>query len=225
MPRASRQTVLDLLAVLAVVCMALSTTALVRREFFPKVRKRGEIAVPVKNWADYTATGHRIGDANASITVLEFADFQCPACRVFATSVWPQLKRRYGDRIALVFRHWPLSYHASAQPTAVAAVCSAAQGAFEAFHDLVYRQPDSLGKKPLDRFATEAGVTEISRFRTCLNDKSIASLVDRDANAARSIGGTGTPTIAINRVRYSRWSDTTWLFQTIDSLLAAPRGR
>jgi protein-disulfide isomerase len=206
----------------AMLCMALTTAALVRREFLPpKPIPSTPSTAPVANWTEYLAGGKRIGPENAHITILEFADFQCPACRHFAMQVWPAARAKYGDSVALVFRHWPLSYHKHAYVAAIAADCAAVQGSFSTFHDLLFSQQDSIGVKPMQAFAREASVVDLDAFEECALRSAPVGSIEADIRAARSAGGRGTPTLIINGHRYPMQRDSLWLPSLIDSLLQA----
>src|SRR5258705_369893 len=80
------------------------------------------------------------GKADAPVTVVEYADFQCPACGVFATTMEAGIVKDYIDtgKVRLVFHDFPLPQHANAIPAAEAARCAADQNAFWPFHDLLY---------------------------------------------------------------------------------------
>jgi protein-disulfide isomerase len=77
------------------------------------------------------------GPADAWVTVVEFADFQCPACR-YAEPTIEALATEYGSNVRLVFKHYPLRMHAWADDVAVASQCAHEQGRFWEFHDRVF---------------------------------------------------------------------------------------
>ena len=163
MRKRSNEIVWQVLASVAVLCLVVLTAAVAKREFFePPPAPVGVSAatmpdptppVPVRDWERVASGGHRMGHVNAPVTIVEFADFQCPACRRFATEIFPMLQAQFGDQMALVFRHWPLPNHPYSYDAARAAECAAAQGRLEAFHDLVFSQRDSLEVEPFRRFA------------------------------------------------------------------------
>ncbi len=158
--------------------------------------------VPVENWESYAKVGHRIGPENASVTILEFGDFECPACQYFATHSWAGIHDKYPNDVALIFRHWPLSIHKFSYAAARAAECAGNQGRFEEMHDRLFKKQDSLGLKPFEEFARESGVKDLKAFEACSHAKGPVPAVDTDSGAARSLGGMGTPTIVINGIRY-----------------------
>jgi protein-disulfide isomerase len=156
----------------------------------------------LENWSDLITTGHRIGSPNAKITILEFADFECPACRGFALSTMKELRARYPDQVALVYRHWPLPYHRFARPAALASECAAEQGHFEEYHDVLFAKQDSLGLKSFLEFAKEAGVPDTFGFEECIRLQKHSLTVDADAAVPIELEAVGTPTIAVNGVLY-----------------------
>jgi protein-disulfide isomerase len=208
----------------ALLCMVVMTTAVAQRQFFPaKAAPALADSKEVPDWEEHIPGGTRIGSATAAVTILEFADFQCPACRRFAVDAWPRLRRKYGDEVALVYRHWPLSYHKAAYSAAIASDCAAIQGRFESFHDVLFEQQDSIGQKAMARFAHEAGVPNIDQFEACASHPGPLPTIEDDIAAARKIGGRGTPTLIINGTLYPFRSDSTWLPRLVDSLMALPR--
>jgi len=159
----------------------------------------------------------------ASVSVVEFADFQCPACRRFALLHWPSVKARFGDAVELSFRHWPQSYHGYAYSAAIAAVCAGNQDRFVQIHDLFYLEQPAIGHKPFREFARESGVKDLQKFERCLGSSDARAIVDDDIRAALEVGGVGTPTLLIDGVKYRLRADTSWLPHLIDSLLVVKR--
>ena len=154
-----------------------------------------------------------------SLTVIEFGDFQCTACRRLALVHWPAVKAQFGDRVTLLYRHWPQRYHPHAYQAAVAAVCAGEQGHFSAIHDLFYREQALIGVVSFREFARRSGVPNVHAFDRCVAGPNAKAIVDTDIRAAEQSGGEGTPALLINGIRYRLRSDTTWLPRIIDSLL------
>jgi protein-disulfide isomerase len=192
----------NLLAFVAVACAVVTTGIIARRELAPKpappfaASRRAPVLVDSQR--HLARSGHRIGRESARLEIVVFSDMECPACGWFATNAYPQLKQRYGDQIALVYRHFPLAGHRNAYAAAVATECAAAQGRFEAFHDVVYGQQKLLGLKTFSQFASESGVANIPAFEACMKDSSAAAAIEADVRAANAIGATGTPAIVVN---------------------------
>lgn len=160
-----------------------------------------------------------LGPADAPITIVEFADFQCPYCRA---SVYPvrQLLREYPNQIRLVFRHFPIrSVHALAETAALAGTCAHDQGKFWALHDAVYNQQDSLTRESLDAIAQSVGL-DMNRFDLCLSNRTFLEYVQRDFSDGVQLGARGTPTWIINgQTLQGALPLQTWK-QVIDSLIS-----
>lgn len=150
----------------------------------------------VRDWRRYTTTGQVMGNQGATVRVVEFADFQCPYCARLRSRL-ERLRRDSDDRVAVVFRHFPLENHPHAQPAAIASECAARDGRFEAFHDLLFENQDSIGKKSWARFAMEAGVADTVAFNRCRQSPEAEQRVSEDARAAEELRLSGTPTLLI----------------------------
>jgi protein-disulfide isomerase len=149
----------------------------------------------VRNWRTYAEAGHRMGPESATVTIVEFSDFQCPFCRRAAPTL-RALRVRYPHNVAVIYRHFP--GHQFSLRAAIAAECAGRAGYFEPFHDALFAQADSIGKKPWSRFAREVGMRDTVGFSTCLSDASVPPLVFRDTLAATMLSVHGTPTFLIN---------------------------
>ena len=100
------------------------------------------------------------GPANAPIEMIEFSDFQCPFC-LRADPTVRQVMATYGDRIRLVYRHYPLPNHPNARPAAEASACAGEQGKFWAYHDRLFTNQSKLENTDLKEHAvspTEEGI-------------------------------------------------------------------
>jgi protein-disulfide isomerase len=175
----------------------------VRREFAEAPRtdppERGvPRLVDVRNeWEQIASKGRRLGPSSAPITLVVFSDFECPACRRFASDVVPALESRYPGQVARIYRHWPLTSHRFAYHAAKASECAAAQGRFESFHDVVFAQQQQLGLKSFHELAAESGVRDLDTFDSCMKVETMTT-IDADIAEVTRLGGTGTPTILIN---------------------------
>jgi protein-disulfide isomerase len=185
------------------VCAIAVATSVVRREFFADSSNgpTRQKPVEVKNWPRLLEAGHRLGDSSAPVTVVEFADFECPVCRGFENTL-RSARARYPHDLSVIFRHWPLAYHRFAYPSARAAECAAEQGKFEPFHDLLYAKQDSLGLKSYADFARESGVPDVTAFESCANRSDSLESIRADISAARTISAMGTPAVIINGLLY-----------------------
>ncbi|MEO8480090.1 MAG: thioredoxin domain-containing protein [Gemmatimonadota bacterium] len=152
----------------------------------------------VTNWEEYARSGHLMGASTAPVVIVEFADFECPACRQLANGGLRAIRAEFPDTVAVVFRHMPLPYHRLAYSTARAGECAAAQGAFEKFHDVIYRHQDSLGIRAIADFAREAGVSDLQRYDRCIQETALVPVIEADIAAAHEIEVRATPTLLIN---------------------------
>jgi protein-disulfide isomerase len=137
------------------------------------------------------------GPADAPVTIVEFADFQCPFCRQILGPL-EQVIKTYGDRVRLVYRQFPIAaIHSEAQKAAEASLCASAQGKFWEMHDAMFADPRALGVPSLKKMARTLGMNP-ARFDTCLDKGEFASQVSLDLAAGRAVGVTGTPAMFIN---------------------------
>lgn len=207
-----------------VLCALLVTGLVVRREFFPPaplaVRDGGEL---IPGWEEYARGGHSMGPADAPLTLVEFSDFQCPACRVLSASL-QEIREEYPDDIRVVYRHFPLKTHEAAIPAALASECAAAQGRFEPFHDALFARQDSVGALPWTRFAQEAGVPDVTAFERCMaGSAAAAAALNADTLAGQKLQVRGTPTLLVNGKRYNGAPPTHALEQIIREELRGAR--
>jgi protein-disulfide isomerase len=136
------------------------------------------------------------GPADAPIELIEFSDFQCPFCgRAFP--IVKQVMAAYGDRIRLIYRHYPLPIHPRARPAAEAAACAADQGKFWEYHDRLFQNQDKLEDADLKAHAVAVGL-DATKFDACYDAKAHKADVDADIQAGNDAGVTGTPAFFIN---------------------------
>lgn len=140
-----------------------------------------------------------LGPPNAPVTLVEFSDFQCPACRSFA----PTLKRvakEFGNSVQIVYRQLPIpSIHRFAIKAAEASLCANEQGKFWELHDLMFSEQDRLDEADLKDKAERVGMDH-ARFDSCLSGSPYLRQVQDDMLEAARIGVAGTPAVFINGV-------------------------
>ncbi len=156
----------------------------------PKPLAREELVAP---------DSFAIGNASASAWLVEFSDFQCPACRAFAPVV-DELVRAYPDKLLFVYRHYPLSKHPQAKPAATAAEAAGLQGKFWQMSKLLFENQDGLSANPWGRLADELKLDRV-KFDAALTADTLKAKVDRDETAAIRLGLPGTPSFFLNGVR------------------------
>jgi len=135
------------------------------------------------------------GSAQAAAVLVEFSDFECPACKK-ASKVVSQLMSEYGDRVRLVYRHLPLSMHKHAFAAAQAAVCADRQGKFWEMHDLLFSSGE-LSDEAFRGYAARLGL-DLKSFDECVASESSRAAVSEDQRVAREAGLGSTPTFILN---------------------------
>jgi protein-disulfide isomerase len=142
---------------------------------------------------------HIRGPADASVTVVEYGDFECPYCG----QAEPVVRDLLSDTdIRYVWRHLPLTdVHPAAQLAAEAAESSAAQGAFWPMHDLLLQHQDDLRPKDMVRYAAELGL-DADQFHEDVLRHRHAGRIAQDVESADLSGVSGTPTFFINDQRH-----------------------
>jgi len=138
--------------------------------------------------------GHSLGADDALVTIVEFADFQCPYCAREA-SVLAHVRKKYGDSVRIVYRHMPI--HGGAVLPAEAAVAAAEQGRFWQFHDQLWLHFGHVTRADLESFA-EAAHLDMATFKSALDTRRYHDAVMSEYAAAEVFGVDGTPTMFIN---------------------------
>lgn len=141
---------------------------------------------------------HPSTSQNALVTVTEYADLQCPACRSAHGGLTKPLIEKYGTKIAYDYRHFPLaSIHRHAMEAAEAAECAADQGAFWQFLDHTYEHQEDLSSDALRDWAKTLGL-DVELFDRCVDShvKRKAIQASYDEGVARGVRG--TPTYFVN---------------------------
>jgi len=136
------------------------------------------------------------GATNPQITIVEFSDFECPFCSRTQPTL-KQLMQDYPNKIKLVFKHFPLPFHANAQKAAEAAECANAQGKFWEMHDKLFENQQALAVTDLKKYAADLKL-DTAKFNKCLDDGEKASVVKADAATGESVGVGGTPSFFVN---------------------------
>ena len=170
-------------------------------EISAELKNRAKSAHPFKK-AELEVDGMpRLGPADAAVTVVVFADFDCPYCRV----VSPRLKAirdKIGDRVSIVFKLFPVKAHgAQAVETSKAGWAAQLGGCFWKFHDEMYANFDDHGDSEVAAMAARAGCDAAS-FKAAMKDKATKEVVRTLKREGVKLGVKSTPSIYINGKRY-----------------------
>jgi protein-disulfide isomerase len=148
-----------------------------------------------------TINDHRQGEADAKCTLVEYGDFQCPACGQAAPIV-RRLQDHFGADLQLVFRHFPLrEIHPNAEHAAETAEFSGDNGKFWQMHDLLYQNQATLEDQHLLAFAGHLCLSE-DELREALHAETYQPWVAVDFRGGVHSGVNGTPTFFLNGQRH-----------------------
>ncbi len=132
------------------------------------------------------------GNPDGEITIIEFADFECQFCADVQKTI-KQVLDAYPSKIRLVWKNYPLSFHALSKKTAEAVLCANEQGKFEAMRDLLFSKQDvSLLESSIRQYAKDAGL-DSQKFTACFDGGLNADAVNRDIASAQQFGVDGVP--------------------------------
>jgi protein-disulfide isomerase len=146
------------------------------------------------------AGGYSLGSHDASVTLVEFADYQCPLCKEFQTTVFGQLKRNFIDngKVRFVSRDLPLDFHSNAFRAALAARCAGDQNNFWQMRDSLIEHSDNLTQEAVISFAQQLDL-DVNLFQSCLDSGKHLPEVRKDISEAHSAGIIGTPSFVIGK--------------------------
>jgi len=143
---------------------------------------------------------HVMGSQSAPVTVVEFADYQCPFCLRFIKTTFPQLKKDYIDtgKVRWVSLNMPLSFHKDARKAAQAALCAGDQDKFWEMREELFKNPKKLAEEFLPEHAASIGI-DVEAFKGCLASDRHFNEIEQDTKDANSIRLTGTPSFVIGK--------------------------
>jgi protein-disulfide isomerase len=162
-----------------------------------------EPAPPVQNIS--TDDDPARGDANAPVTIVEFTDFQCPACAAMHP-VLDEVLKSYGNKVRFVVRDFPLNMHENARKAAEAANAANAQGKFFEYAAVLFKNQKALDVPSLKKYASDLGLNR-ARFDAALDRGTYAAEVKKDIEDGEIYGVGSTPTIYINGVQLRTLSE------------------
>ncbi len=152
-----------------------------------------------------TSDERMMGNENAKITLLEYSDFQCPACKSFHPVV-KELMKKYEAEVRLVYRHFPLTQiHKNAHAAALAAEAANSQKKFFEYHDMLFENQTEWGeeKDPRSKFLSYAKELKLDtkKFEADMKSPEAEKKVKQDAESAVKAGVNSTPTFILNGVK------------------------
>jgi protein-disulfide isomerase len=168
---------------------------------------RPQPAAPVSDKVQMSVVpgSYSMGRDDAPVTVVEFADYQCPFCRKFHSETFAELKKNYIDtgKVRYVSRDLPLDFHPNAPGAAVAARCAGEQHKFWEMRDLMVVNAADLTPPSLLKFGEQINL-DMTAFGACLNDKKYTAAVQKDMADAGTLGISGTPSFVIGKTAKDR---------------------
>ena len=141
------------------------------------------------------------GAENAPVTIVQFAEYQCPYCGRAGESV-DQVMKAYEGKVKMVFRDFPLSFHNNAIPAAIAANCADKQGKYWEMHKSLMADQSSLDEADLVKRATDLQLN-LDTWNVCRKDPAMLAEVQHDMEDGAKAGVSGTPAFFINGIMIS----------------------
>ena len=159
---------------------------------------------------------HIQGPSNASVTLLEYGDYQCPYCGQ-AYPIIKQVQKHLGNKLRFVFRNFPITQiHPHAQHAAEAAESSSTQNKFWEMHDYLYEHQQTLDDSHLEKYASTLGL-DLAQFNHDMSSHAYAPRIREDFLSGVRSGLNGTPTFYIDGIRYNGSWDLETLIKTLRS--------
>ncbi len=171
-----------------------------REALFTKLKAEGKLVVLLKEpeaplvQVDTKDLPMR-GSAKAKVTVVEFADYQCPHCKMVAPTL-DELVKKHPDKVKLVFMDYPIK-GASSELVAQGAYCAGEQGKFWEFHDLAFEKQQDLASNDAATNLAKSLKLDESKFASCLQGPAARARVAKSKAEGDRLGVTGTPAIYI----------------------------
>lgn len=172
------------------------------------------------------ASTHTEGSTTSGVVLVEYGDYQCPACGQYYPVV-KALVETYKDRITFQFRNFPLeSLHQNARAGARAAEAANIQGKFWEMHDILYENQTSWqgSSDPLTLFtqyAQQVGVADSAKFETDYKSAAVNDIISADVKEGQKFGITGTPTFILDGKKIDNPRDAADFNKIIDAAIAA----
>ena len=165
-----------------------------------------------------TAVDHQLGPEHAPVTVVEYADFECPTCKQAAPAL-KLLLRHFPEEVRIVFRHFPAeAVHPHALAAAEASEVAAAQGKFWEMHDLLFANQLHLKGAQLHNYAEQLNL-DLARYTAEMDDEIYRQRIREHIDSGRRSGVRGTPGIFVNGVIHDVSAGMQSLFDKVQATL------
>jgi protein-disulfide isomerase len=158
------------------------------------------------------------GNPAGKVTLVEFADYECPHCRRLQP-VLRQIVDEFHNDVKVYFKHYPLPQHTNARLAAEAAVAANKQGKFWAFQDKLWDKQDELSPAVIEKIAKDTGL-DVAKFRQDLASDAVKARVQKDRDEGQALGLQATPTLYIDGREYTDPKDTESLREWIKEELS-----
>lgn len=191
--------------------------------YYAELRKSGNVRVlltaPPVVREQVGTDGPSLGPETAPVVIVSFSDFECPYCSKGKATL-EQVRERYPDRVRIVFRHYPLPFHANAEGAAQASECAHEQGKFWAMHDFMFANQGSLDPEGLAEGARAVGL-DSGAFEICLRSGRADAIVQASMEEGARLGVRGTPHFFVNGIALSGAQPLERFVELIERELAA----
>lgn len=154
---------------------------------------------PIEKDKLITPTTYTMGNTNAKFWLVEFSDFQCPACHAFAHTV-QELAENHKDTLLVAYRHFPLPQHSFAVKAAIAAQSAGRQEKFWEMGQLLFDNQENLSDAVVASLAASLSL-DMEKFSSDSADPSLEALIESDKRYGEQLGLTATPTFFLNGVK------------------------
>ena len=159
------------------------------------------------------------GPDSAPVTVIEFADFECPFCAMEAPVI-EKMWQAHQPQVRFIYKFFPLQAHPHGESAARAAVAATAQGKFWEMHDKLFANRDHLEQADVDGYAKDLGL-DVAKLHVDMASQATTDRIERDKKLGGSVGVQGTPTIFINGREYDPHQDLDdWINMEIQAVSA-----
>ena len=168
-----------------------------KTDYFKKFQDKYNVKYKLEPFrVEVAATGPVKGPANSPVTIVEFLDFQCPFSSGFSPTL-EEVEKKYGNKVRVVCRQYPLPSHQNAQKAAEASLCAQDQGKFWEIHGAMFANQEKLSVEQLKASAASLGLN-MDKFNKCIDSGEKNAVIQTDLKEGQAAGISGTPAIFVN---------------------------